>query len=330
MTATTHRWRTLLLVAMLVAPTASPFAQVPGTPPHIAFVAAAHPPAVAARVQAFRQGLKELGYVEGRTITVEYRYAEEKVDRLPGIVADLVRRNVAVIVSAGPSVTQVARRETTAIPIVMAFDSDPVGSGAVASLSRPGGNVTGLSILATDLAGKQLELLKAFESGLARVAVFENSREPGNTESMRAVRQAAARLGITLEPIDVTNAEDVEPAFAEAVRRGARALVVLSSPQVLFHRARFAELAVRHRLPSIYPYPDNVDAGGLMMYGVAINELFRRSATLVDRILKGARPGDLPVEQPARFELAINLKTAQALGLSIPEALLQRADLVIR
>jgi len=315
--------------ALLVMPGVA-VGQSTSTPPRIAFVAAAHAPAVAGRVEAFREGLRARGLIEGRTINVEYHYGEERADRLQAIVADLVKRNVAVIVAAGPAVTRLARNATSTIPIVMAFDTDPVGSGAVASLSRPSGNVTGLSIQATDLAGKQLEILKQLVPKLARIGLITNSQEPGNGESMRAARDAATRLGLALETLDVVRPDQIEPAFAQASRSKVDALLVLSSPQVFFHRARLVDLAAKHRLPAIYPYPELIDAGGLVMYGVAINDLFRRSATYVDRILKGARAGDLPVEQPTTFELVVNVAAAKRIGLDIPPAVLARADRVVR
>jgi len=322
--------RSLLVVAALAMSAGVASAQTGDAPPRIVFVAAAHGPAVAARVAAFRDGLRALGYVEGRSILVDYRYAEERVERLPAMLAEIVKGSPRVIVSAGPAVTRVARQATGSIPIVMAFDSDPLGTGAVASLSRPGGNVTGLSLQSTDLAGKQLEVLKQIVPKLARVGVIVNSQEPGNAVATLAAREAAARLGLQVDELDVAKADDIEPAFAQATRRKVDALLVLSSPQVVFHRARFADLAAKHRLPAIYPYPDLVDAGGLVTYGVAIDDLFRRSATYVDRILKGARAGDLPVEQPTTFELVVNLPAAKRIGLEFPPALLSRADRVVR
>jgi putative ABC transport system substrate-binding protein len=319
-----------MLAAAVALCAGAAIAQGRDAPPRIAFVAAAHAPAVAERVAAFRDGLRALGYVEGRTIVVDYRYADERVDRLPAILAEVVKSQPRAIVSAGPAVTRVAQNATATIPIVMAFDTDPLANGAVASLSRPGGNVTGLSLQATDLAGKQLELMKQVVPKLARIGVIVNTHEPGNQESTRAARDAAARLGIAVDEFDVTKPEQIAPAFQEAAKRKVDALLVLSSPQVLFHRARFAELAATHRLPAIYPYSDLVDSGGLMMYGVALHDLFRRSATYVDRILKGARAGDLPVEQPTTFELVVNLPAAKRIGLVFAPALLARADRVVR
>jgi len=325
----TRRWRNAAMLLALAGHAAVGGAQQPSHVPRVGFVAAAHPAAVAARTEAFRQGLRELGYVEGRNIVVDYRYAGEQVDRVSVLIEELIRLNTDVIVSAGPSVTRRARTVTSSVPIVMAFDADPVGSGAVASLARPGGNVTGMSIVASDLSGKTLELLKSVVPKLARVAVFENSIEPGNAQTLRATREAAEALDVRLQVVDVRYPADIEPAFLAATRGGADALVVLSSPLILFHRARIAGLASTHRLPAIYPYADVVDAGGLMTYGVSFNDLFRRAAGFVDRILKGARPADLPVEQPTKFELVINRGAAKRIGLAFPPDVLARADRIV-
>jgi putative ABC transport system substrate-binding protein len=325
----TKRWRHAAILLALAGQAAVADAQQPARIPRVGFVAAAHPAAVAARTEAFRQGLKELGYVEGRNIVVDYRYAAEQFDRVPALVDELIRLKADVIVSAGPSVTRSARTVTLSVPIVMAFDADPVGSGVIASLARPGGNVTGLSIVASDLSGKTLELLKSVVPRLARVVVFENSIEPGNAQTLRATREAAEALGVSLQVIDVRSPSDIEPAFLAATRGGADALVVLSSPLILFHRAQIAGLAATHRLPAIYPYADVVDAGGLMTYGVVFNDLFRRAAGFVDRILKGAKPADLPVEQPTKFELVINRGAAKRIGLVIPTDVLARADRIV-
>jgi len=325
----TRRWRNAAMLLALAGHAAVGGAQQPSHVPRVGFVAAAHPAAVAARTEAFRQGLRELGYVEGRNIVVDYRYAGEQVDRVSVLIEELIRLNTDVIVSAGPSVTRRARTVTSSVPIVMAFDADPVGSGAVASLARPGGNVTGMSIVASDLSGKTLELLKSVVPKLARVAVFENSIEPGNAQTLRATREAAEALDVRLQVVDVRYPADIEPAFLAATRGGADALVVLSSPLILFQRARIARLAATHRLPAIYPYADVVDAGGLMTYGVSFNDLFRRAAGFVDRILKGARPADLPVEQPTKFELVINRGAAKRIGLAFPPDVLARADRIV-
>ena len=297
--------------------------------PTVALVAAARPEGIAARAAAFRDGLKELGYVDGRTIRIEFRYANEHLDRIPELVDDLVRRNVDVIVSAGPSVTSAARRATPTIPIVMAFDTDPVGSGAVASLARPGGNVTGLSIVAIDLLGKQLELLREFVPKLSRVAVVGNAREPGNRQALQAAGEAAARLGMAIDVFDLARRADIDPVFARARAIGDEAMLVLSNPIALFDRIEIAAAAVRQRMPAIYPYPEIVEAGGLVTYGVNLNDMFRRSAAFVDRLLRGARPADMPVEQPTKFDLVIHAGAARRIGLSVPPALAARADRVI-
>jgi putative ABC transport system substrate-binding protein len=306
------------------------FAQTRATLPRVGFVAAAHPKDVAAREAAFRDGMRELGYEHGRNVLIEPRYAGERIERLPGLIEELVGSKVDVIVSAGPAVTRAARQVTSTVPIVMAFDNDPVASGKVASLARPGGNMTGLSLLATDLNGKQLEYLKALVPKLARVSVFENAAEPGTAEMVRAMRQAAAALGVVIDLQVVGDPAHIESAFAAARASNANAVVVMSNPLALFHRKRFAEAAAANRLPTIYPYPELVDAGGLMFYGVAVEDLFRRSASYVDRILKGAKPGDLPIELPRAFAFVVNVPAAKRIGLTIPPALLARADRVVR
>jgi putative ABC transport system substrate-binding protein len=321
--------RAALGLSLALAAPAIASAQSPAMP-RVAVVAAAHAKDVAARADAFRAGMKALGYVDGRNVVIEFRYAEERLDRLPAIADDLVKRKGDVIVSAGPSVTRVLRRATTTIPIVMAFDADPVGSGAVASLARPGGNVTGLSILALDLAGKQLEMLKAVAPKLARVIVLDNPTEPANAEIVGALRRSAATLGVEVDTAPLDDPPGIDRAFAAAKRANADGIVVLSSPLVLFHRARLAAAAATARLPAIFPFPEVVEAGGLMAYGVAFEDLFHRSATYVDRILKGANPGDLPVEQPTTFHLTVNVEAARRIGITLPPDLLARADRIVR
>jgi putative ABC transport system substrate-binding protein len=245
------------------------------------------------------------------------------------LAAELVRLNVEVIVSSGPADTKAAKGATSTIPIVMAWDSDPVGSGFVASLARPGGNITGLSSLSRGLSGKQLELLKEVVPKLSRVAVFGHSGEPGNAQNLKEVELAARAFGTKTHVFDVTSPRDIETALRAAARESANAGLVLPSPISSLYRAEFAELAMKSRLPIVYWRWEGVAAGGLMSYGPSFNDLFRRAATYVAKILKGARPADLPVEQPTKFELVINLKTAKALGLTIPQSILLRADQVI-
>ena len=281
-------------------------------------------------VEAFRQGLNELGYAEGRNISIEYRWAEGRDERLPRLAADLVRLKVDVIVAAGSAVLP-TKQATTTIPIVMPVATDPVGLGLVASLARPGGNITGISFLSEELPGKWLELLKEALPRISRVAVL---RHPANdpSSSLAKVSQVAARsLDVRLQILNASRPDDLGAAFAQAQRNRAEALMILPSSFFFAHRIRLVELAVRHHLPTMYDQPEFVvGSGGLMSYGPNLRDLWRRSATYVDRILKGAKPADLPVEQPTKFEFVINLTTAQALGVTIPPSLLLRADQVIR
>jgi putative ABC transport system substrate-binding protein len=283
-----------------------------------------------ARTEAFRQGLRELGYVEGKDIMIEWKSADGKVDRLPALVADLVRLKVTVIVSAGATVTRTAKQATTTIPIVMAQDPDPVGNGLVASLARPGGNITGLSSLTADLSGKRLELLKEILPKLSHVAVLETSTNAGNARQLRETELAARAFGVTLQYLDVKSRNDIETVFRAATKEHAEAVLVLSSAVTTSQQARIGESAAKSRLPAMYSTREAVEAGGLMSYGVSIPDLDRHAATYVDKILKGAKPSDLPVEQPTKFEFVINLKTAKQIGLTIPPNVLARADKVIR
>jgi ABC-type uncharacterized transport system substrate-binding protein len=319
----------LLTTALL---SIAPFieAQQVGKVPRIGFLFAGDPSVVAGRIQAFRQGLHERGYVEGKNIIIEYRYGEGKLDRMPLLAAELVRLNVDVIVTGGPTDTRAAKQSTTTLPIVMAQDSDPVGSGFVASLARPGGNITGLSTLSPEISGKQLELLKEIDSRLSRVAVFGNSTEPGNTETLRQMQLAAAAVGVQLQYLDVRGPEDIDSAFSDIKSGRASALIVLRNPVTSTHRKRTINFAVKHRLPAMYLSPEWVEAGGLISYALDVRDNFRRAAIYVDKILKGAKPADLPVEQPKEFVFVINLKAAKQIGLTIPPNVLARADKVIR
>jgi putative ABC transport system substrate-binding protein len=269
--------------------------------------------------------------VEGKNIVIEWRSGEGKRDRFPALAAELVRLKVDLIVTAGPLVTRAAKQATSTIPIVMASDPDPVGNGFVASLARPGGNITGLSRLAPELTGKQLELLKEIVPKLARVAVFGTSARPGNAQTLREVELAAAAFGVQLQYLDILSPKDIETAFQAAVReRADGALWFVTGSIGSPHRKKIADLAVSSRLPVMYFQRFDVDAGGLMFYGVNEVDLDRRAATYVDKILKGRKPADLPVEQATKFELVINLKTAKQIGLTIPPNVLTRADRVIR
>ena len=269
--------------------------------------------------------------MEGKNIVIEWRYAEGKFDRLPALAAELVRLKVDTIVTAGPQATRPAKQATSTIPIVMAQDPDPVGNGFVASLALPDGNITGLATFAPELSGKQLELLKEIVPKLSRVAVFGTSINPGNAQNLREAERAAKVFGVKLQYLDVLGAKDFETAFREASKgRADGVLMLVAGVAAGAHRTEIVELAVNSRLPAIYPQVEFTEAGGLMYYGTNTPDLFRRAATYVDKILKGAKPADLPVEQPRKFEFIINLKTAKQIGLTIPPNVLVRADRVIR
>jgi putative ABC transport system substrate-binding protein len=318
------------LCSLLLAPSFPAEAQQPKKVPRIGYLGAVSPSAVSARTEAFRQGLRELGYVEGKNIVIEWRSSEGKQDRLPSLVAELVRLKVDVIITAGPQSTRAAKEATVTIPIVMAQANDPLGNGFVASLARPGGNITGLSTLAPEISGKQLELLKEIVPRLSRVAVFGNSTTPGTAQALREVEVAAGAFGVKLQYLDVRGPKDIETVFRAAGKGRADAVLVLTSFVFNPYRTEIADLAVKHRLPAIYSTPEFVEDGGLMTYSVSLTDLFRRAATYVDKILKGAKPADLPVEQPTKFELVINLEAAKQIGLTIPPNVLARADRVIK
>jgi len=281
-------------------------------------------------VEGFRQGLRELGYVEGKNIIIEWRSAEGKPERRNEIAADWARLKVDIIVTGGPTTTSAAKEATTTIPIVMAFDNDPVGNGFVASLARPGGNITGLATLSPELSGKRLELLKEILPKLSRVAVLWTSTTPGTAQELKEAELAAGAFGVKLQYLDVRDPKDIETAFRAAGKGRADSVLVLTSPVIISQRTQLAELAVKRRLPAIYDRREFVDDGGLICYGTNFADLSRRAATYVDKILKGAKPADLPVEQPIKFELVINLKAAKQIGLTIPPNVLARADKVIK
>jgi len=274
--------------------------------------------------------LRELGYVEGKNIVIEGRYAEGKFDRLPALATELVSLKVDIIVTAGPQATRPAKQATSTIPIVMGQDPDPVGNGFVASLARPGGNITGLATFAPELSGKQLGLLKETVPRLSRVAVFGTSTNPGNAQNLREVELAAKAFGVKLQYLDVLSPNDIETAFRAASKGRVDAILVLPGPVLNLQRAQITDLAIKSRLPAIYPQTEYMEAGGLMYYGANTPDLFRRAATYVDKILKGRTPADLPVEQPMKFEFIINLKAAKQIGLTVPPNVLVRADKVIR
>jgi putative ABC transport system substrate-binding protein len=281
------------------------------------------------RYEAFRQGLRELGYVPGQNLFVEHRSARREVSRLPALASELVQLNVSVLVALEPPAVEAARRATMTIPIVMRSSGDPVELGWVASLARPGANVTGVTSYSTDLYGKKLQLLKETIPALARVAVLWDPSAPGAAESYRRTEVAAAQVGLALHPASVRHAGDLEKAFGSVVSSGAGAVLALRGPIVLTERRRVTELAARHRLPAMYDDREFTEDGGLMSYGTNLEESYRQAAVYVGRILKGAKPADLPVEQPTKFELVVNARAARAIGLTIPRQVLLRADRVI-
>jgi putative ABC transport system substrate-binding protein len=319
----------LTLSAVLLAFSFPAQAQQSKRVPLVGYLSASSAPEALPRTEAFRRGLRELGYVEGKNIVLEFRYAEGKFDRLPALTAELVRLKVDAIVSAGPSVTRPAKAATTAIPIVMTNDSDPVGSGFVESLARPGGNITGLTSLARELSGKRLELLKEILPKLARVAILGTSDIPGNAQALKETELAAGAFGVQTQYMDIRAAKDIEPAFQAASKRRADAASVLNGPPHI--QRLIPAVAARSRMPAMYFNPAIIERdGGLISYGTSLSDLDRRAAVFVDKILKGAKPADLPVEQPTKFEFIVNLKAAKQIGLIIPPNVLARADKVIR
>jgi putative ABC transport system substrate-binding protein len=323
---------TLLVLGLLGALFASE-AQLPQTMPRIGYLALSPGPSDAGsseRSEALAHGLRELGYVEGQNLILEYRWSAGNVERLQAHAAELVRLGVQVIVTQGAVATQAAKDLTRSIPIVMAGDADPVGDGFVASLGRPGGNITGVTARHRELSGKRLELLKDTVPGMVRVAVFWNPVEVNAERQLRDTEDAARVLGLQVHALEVRGPDDLEGAFAAALQGHADGLIVLAGPGIADHRTRLVDLAAQSRLPAMYLGRAVTEAGGLMSYAASSRDLGRRAAAYVDRILKGAKPADLPVEQPTKFELVINVKTAQAMGLTIPPTLIFQADEVIR
>jgi putative ABC transport system substrate-binding protein len=312
---------------LLAAPLAAE-AQQAGKVPRIGYIRAEGPPA--ADIEAFRQGLREHGYVEGKNIVVEYRWADGNEQRLRAIVAELIRVKVDLIVTSAPAATRAAKEAATTIPIVMVLVADPVAFGFVASLARPGGNVTGFAFLLPELSGKRLQLLKDAIPGLSRVAVLWNAINAYKAFDLKEVQAVAEALNVAVRTLPVRGPDDFADAFETAVKSGAGGLITLDDPFTIAHRTRIVNLALKYRLPAVYGVRPFADAGGLMTYGPDRVDQNRRAATYVDKILRGTKPADLPVEQPTKFELVINLKTAKALGLTIPQSLLLRADQIIQ
>ncbi len=303
-------------------------AQQPAKPPTIGFLGATTPSAYGQWVAAFVQRLRELGWVEGRTVAIDVRWAEGRTERLAEIAMEFVRLKVDVIVTHSAVPVLAAKQATSVIPIVFAAANDPLSTDLVASLARPGGNVTGLSLLAPDLAGKRLELLREVVPGLRRLAIMANVDAPASVLEIGEVQAAARTLGLEVTTLEIRRAEDIAPAF-EALKGRAEALYVVQDPLVSTNRIRINTLALGARLPMISAFREFVEAGGLMSYGANFSDLYRRAADYVDKILRGAKPADLPVQQPTKFDLVVNLTTAKALGMTIPESFLLRADEVI-
>jgi putative tryptophan/tyrosine transport system substrate-binding protein len=321
----------IALWAMLFAFCASAGAQHRAKVPRIGFLITGSPSGASSRVEAFRQACRDLGYVEGNNLTIDYRYAAGRVNRLPDLAADLLRLNPDVIVAQGASAAHAAKNATRTVPIVMSNAADPVGTGLVSSLAQPGGNVTGLSDFNVGVITKRLELLKEVLPTASYVAVLLNPANPTNPLQLKHLEAVAPALRVKLHRLEIKNPEDIDAAFASLRKKEpVSAILVIGDPMFGAQRSRLIELTAKSRLPATWSVSDYVEAGGLMSYGTSLDDLHRRAATYVDKILKGAKPAELPVEQPTKFELVINLKTAKQIGLTIPPNVLARADRVIR
>jgi len=326
--------RSIAMVSLAFALVSPPFAGHAAQAARIARIGFLSPgspsdPGMQRRFGALRQGLRDLGYVQGRNLAVESRWAEGRYDRLPGLAAELVGLKVDVIVTHTPPAIQAAKQATATIPIVMAGVIDPLATGFVTSLAHPGGNITGLSVMAPELVGKQLEILKEVAPQVAKVALLGNPDNTGTAPQLRLAQEAARALGVRLLPLEARGPNEIDNAFAAMAREQAGALIVLLDGMLIGERARIAELSARQRLPAMYGILDHAEAGGLIAYGPSVFDRFQRAASFVDKILKGTKPGDLPVEQPTKFELVVNLRAAKALGLTIPPSILARADRTI-
>jgi putative ABC transport system substrate-binding protein len=325
-----HRRRFLALLGGAALAWPLPLrAQQAGKIPRIGFMGNSTEALEANLIGPFREGLREHGYQDGRNIVVEYRWAEGKYDRFPALVAELLAAKVDLIVTAGTPASLAVKKATTTVPLVMVAVGDPVGTGLVPSLARPGGNLTGLSSIAPDLEGKRLELLREVVPGLAHVGVFHNPANLFHTVSMPLARTAAEALKIKLLPLSVSNSQQLDAAFAAILKEKPDALLVLADRVYLHERKRMMDFALQQRLPNANAHKEMVDAGGLLSYGPSYEDMHRRAAEYVDKILKGAKPGDLPIEQPTKFDLKVNLKTAKALGLTLPPSIQLRADEVV-
>jgi putative tryptophan/tyrosine transport system substrate-binding protein len=320
----------LALSALLFALSVKVQAQQAGKVARIGYLSAASAEADKNRFAHFQRGMQELRYIEGKNIIIEQRYAAGKFEKIPELPAELIRLKVDVLVVYGDAAILAAKNATSTIPIVMTVHPDPVGDGIVASLARPGGNVTGLSDLHTVLATKRLEILKEVVPSASRIAVFFHAANPTLLRQLKDIEDIAPAFHVTVLSVPVTGPDDFDRAFTMMRKERAGALMVLGSPLIGIHRRQILDLAAKSQLPAIYTVRENPEAGGLMSYGANFHELWRRAATYVDKILKGAKPADLPVEQPAKFDLVINLKTAKQIGLTIPQSVLYRADKIIK
>jgi len=316
----------ILFAGALLAVSITVEAQQPKKVPRIGILTGPTDPGV----EAFMQGLRELGYAEGKSVTIEHRSAQGKLDRLPSLAAELVELKVDAIVGSSNLAISALKEATQTIPIVMAVAGDPVGSRFIASLARPGGNITGLTVIAEQLSGKRLELLKEINPKVTKVAVFRSATTEIHAVLWQETQEAATALKIKVFPLDIRGPDDFESGFGTMAREHADAFIVLPEPVSFTNRKQIVDLAAKNRMPAIYPWNEFVDSGGLMAYSPNRDDLWRRSATYVDKILKGRKPADLPIEQPTKFELVINLKTAKQIGLTIPPNVLARADKVIR
>ena len=321
---------TCLLASILLATVSLAEAQQRGKVPRIGFLAAPSPSFFSTRMNAFREDLYDLGHVEGKNIAIEYRYAGGKLDRLPALAAELVRLRVDVIVTSSAPGALAAKNVTGTVPIVFVTAGDPVGMGLVTSLARPGGNITGLTTHAPELSGKRLELLKEVLPKITRAAVLWNPSNPGFSEMLKEMQTASQAHALQLQSLEVQSLEDFEGAFESLTRGDSHAIIVVSDPLLNTHHRLILDLAGKYRLPVMYGGPEVVDAGGLMSYAPSFTDQYRRAATYVDKILKGTKPADLPVERPMKFELVINLKAAKQIGLTIPGSVVYRADRVIK
>ena len=320
----------IALRALFFALSVPVYAQLPKKVPTIGLLSALSPAVVSIWVQAFQRGLRDLGYDEGKNIIIEYRYADGNVDRLSQLAAELVRLKVDVIVTGGALTTRRVKEATSVIPIVMAQDANPVGSGLVTSLARPGGNITGLSFMSPEITGKRLEILKETVPGLSRVAVLTAARNTTDSETARELQGAAKALDVKLQILQGRNPKEIDGALTKMTNEQVGAFVVITSPVLSENRYRILNFAVKNHLPATYPNESWVESGGLMTYGTNLADLWRRAAIFVDKILKGTKPADLPVEQPLKFDFLINLKAAKQIGLTIPPQVLARADRIIR